>query len=100
MSKLGVLETSVGSGLNAGRNMNKATRAQFESDYYEPAEAVLNETPEMVISENVRVTGLVTFKRLFRVDGTVEGKLDAPKDVRYIFINMYVLFSTHVQCSW
>ena len=43
-----------------------------------------NEVPEMTISENVKLTGTISFKRLFRIDGSVDGKVDAPKDVSHI----------------
>lgn len=37
----------------------------------------------MTVSENVKVYGTVNFKRLFRVDGTIEGEIVAPAEVNH-----------------
>eukprot|EP01006_Ploeotia_vitrea_P008992 TRINITY_DN21245_c0_g1_i1.p1 TRINITY_DN21245_c0_g1~~TRINITY_DN21245_c0_g1_i1.p1 ORF type:complete len:448 (+),score=2.76 TRINITY_DN21245_c0_g1_i1:64-1407(+) len=78
---------SVGSGLNAGRNISKGGTSYSnidEDDYYESAEILLNQSPEMVVSENVRVTGVVNFKRLFRIDGSANATFMAPKEASLI----------------
>jgi cytoskeletal protein CcmA (bactofilin family) len=38
----------------------------------------------MIISKNVRVTGVVTFKRLFRIDGNVDATFSAPPEASLI----------------
>ena len=38
----------------------------------------------MVISENIRLTGVINFKRLFRIDGNVQGTFMAPREASLI----------------
>lgn len=41
----------------------------------------------MIISTNVKVSGIINFKRLFRIDGNVKGTFMAPNEV----INNFIL---------
>ena len=44
----------------------------------------------MVVSENVRVTGVVNFKRLFRIDGNANATFMAPKEV-FFYLNIVIM---------
>lgn len=74
-----------GSGLNAGRNIPRNGKQEdYPDSVHQEAESLLHQSPEMIIAENVKVSGVINFKRLFRIDGNVRGTFMAPVEASLI----------------
>ena len=44
-----------------------------------------HERPDMIIGSKNKVKGNIKFEGLLRIDGTIEGRIIAPLDVRHIY---------------